>query len=91
MALKVTADFMENEKGEILLAIPASEGEPLEPTLSFNEDASVAELKRSKGQMIEIPNIHPDIRSKLLKTTKILVTEVGNNKINNGYYVTVTK
>ena len=91
MATKIIADFMENEKGEILLAIPETEGEPISPTLSFSEDASKAALKRNKSQELEIENIHPDIRSKLLQVDKVLVTEVGKNKVNNGYYVTITK
>lgn len=91
MTIKITADFMENEKGELLLAIPEIDGEPNSPTLTFNHDLSAAALNRSHNQKVEIENIHPDVRSKLLKASKVLVTEVTNNGIKNGYYATITK
>ena len=91
MMIKITADFMENEKGEILLAIPETENEPNSPTLSFNKDASIAILNRNQNQKLEIKNIHPDIRGKLLEIKEILVTEVNEGGIKNGYYAIVTK
>ena len=87
MTIKITADFMENEAGDLMLVIPTADGEPVNPKLTLNKEASSATLNRAAGQDFSIDNIHPDIREKLKSTKKILVTEVADGGIVGGYVV----
>ncbi|MGD9638671.1 MAG: hypothetical protein AB7U85_06390 [Alphaproteobacteria bacterium] len=87
LEIRVTADILENGRGDLLLAFHAVEGKPEAPSFTINEGTGV--LSRNATQNVVIGNIHPDVRQKLSNANKILVTEVGSQGIVNGYFANV--
>lgn len=88
MEIRVTADILENENGDLLLAFHVIEGRPASPSFTIKNGEAV--LYRNDEQNIVIGNIHPLIRQKLSNARRILVTEVGSQGIVNGYFANVT-
>lgn len=88
LEIRVTADILENDRGDLLLAFHVIEGKPESPAFSIKNGTGV--LYRNSQQNIVIGNIHPDVRQKLSDANRLLVTEVGSQGIVNGYFANIT-
>ena len=88
LEIRVTADILENERGDLLLAFHAIDGSPETPSFGIKDGTGV--LYRNNKQNIVIGNIHQDVRQKLSSASRILVTEVGSQGIVNGYFANIT-
>ena len=88
LEIRVTADILENERGDLLLAFHAVDGIPETPSFGIKDGTGV--LYRNDKQNIVIGNIHQDVRQKLASASRILVTEVGSQGIVNGYFANIT-
>lgn len=86
--LSIIADILENEDGDLLLALNLPEGNPgVSPHLAVKNDSAI--LYRAEQQTLQIKNVHPDIREKLATADEIMITEVSDGGIVNAYYVPV--
>ena len=87
LEIRITADILENETGDLLLAFHALENVPEAPCFTIKNDDGV--LYRNSKQTVVIGKIHTAIKQKLLEAKNILVTEVGTKGVVNAYFATI--
>ena len=71
--------FMESDEGDIMLCLPAHEGEPESPKLVVTAEKNGI-LYRRKKDVVEISGIHPELIDKILSKSDILIGETSSGE-----------
>jgi hypothetical protein len=82
-------DMLRNNRGQILLAIAAREGEPLEPKLILFSDGPHPVLQRSPDYEIGLPDLEDATLAWLEQARTILVIEMRGGELSRSYEAAV--
>ena len=76
-------ELIENDKGEIMLIIYATEQEPQNPSFDLNEKARRIELTRGKDDILHIEGLQTETIEKFKTVEKLYICEMKYNPDNN--------
>ena len=76
-------ELIENDKGEIMLIIYATEQEPQNPSFALNEKDRRIELTRAKDDILHIEGLQAETVEKFKTVEKLYICEMKYNPDNN--------
>jgi hypothetical protein len=84
-------DFIENDRGEMLLVLDGQPEAPVEPRLILSGHRDEAMLHRGSGLPMHLSRIMPEALERLRKLDNVMIAEMGSDDVLHSYTATVSQ